>query len=198
MLAVPFARRPQIRLSMHHTTAPNSAQSYFSANISPELKQRIRGLKLLVLDVDGTLTDGGIYLGPNGEEYKRFDVHDGHGIVMLQKMHGVEVMFLSGRSSTPVEQRARELGIKTCLQGHFDKKAVITEEIKTREMIGEHVGAMGDDLGDLAMMEVASLGFAPMNAIEDVKRRADYITQKSGGNGAVREICDLIIWAKTT
>jgi 3-deoxy-D-manno-octulosonate 8-phosphate phosphatase (KDO 8-P phosphatase) len=75
---------------------------------------------------------------------------------------------------------------------------VITEEITVREMMGEHVGAMGDDLGDLAMMEVASLGFAPMNAIEDVKRRADYVTQKSGGNGAVREICDLIIWAKTT
>ncbi|HET6513354.1 MAG TPA: HAD hydrolase family protein [Candidatus Kapabacteria bacterium] len=183
---------------MHQTTAQNSTQSYFSETITPDLKLRLRGLKLLVLDVDGTLTDGGIYLGPNGEEYKRFDVHDGHGIVMLQKLHKVEVMFLSGRSSTPVEQRARELGIKTCLQGHFDKKAVITEEIKTREMMGENVGAMGDDLGDLAMMEVASLGFAPMNAIEDVKRRADYITQKSGGNGAVREICDLIIWAKTT
>lgn len=183
---------------MHIISAQNSTQTYFSQTISPELKQRLKGLKLLVLDVDGTLTDGGIYLGPNGEEYKRFDVHDGHGIVMLQKLYDVEVMFLSGRSSGPVEQRARELGIKTCLQGHFDKKAVITEEIQTREMMGEHVGAMGDDLGDLAMMEVASLGFAPQNAIEDVRRRADYITQKSGGNGAVREICDLIIWAKTS
>jgi 3-deoxy-D-manno-octulosonate 8-phosphate phosphatase (KDO 8-P phosphatase) len=154
----------------------SSPQGYFSETISDELKARIREIKLLVLDVDGTLTDGGIYLGPNGEEYKRFDVHDGHGIVMLQKLHNVEVMFLSGRSSAPVEQRARELGIKTCLQGHFDKNAILTQEITTREMMGEHVAAMGDDLGDLAMMEVASLGFAPMNAIEEVRRRADYIT----------------------
>jgi 3-deoxy-D-manno-octulosonate 8-phosphate phosphatase (KDO 8-P phosphatase) len=187
---------------MHSNTlsdpALNTTHDYFSEVISHELKLRLKGLKLLVLDVDGTLTDGGIYLGPNGEEYKRFDVHDGHGIVMLQKLHDVEVMFLSGRSSAPVEQRAKELGIKSCLQGHFDKNAVLTEEIATREMMGEHVGAMGDDLGDLAMMQVASLGFAPKNAIEEVKRRADYITQKSGGNGAVREICDLIIWAKTT
>ncbi|HET6512619.1 MAG TPA: HAD hydrolase family protein [Candidatus Kapabacteria bacterium] len=187
---------------MHQHTSPevpiSSLQAHFSETIGAELKARIRELKLLVLDVDGTLTDGGIYLGPNGEEYKRFDVHDGHGIVMLQKLHNVEVMFLSGRSSAPVEQRARELGIKTCLQGHFDKNAILMREIETREVMGEHVAAMGDDLGDLAMMEVASLGFAPMNAIEEVKRRADYITQKSGGNGAVREICDLIIWAKAT
>lgn len=186
---------------MHSNTLSNpplnNSHDYFSEAVSSELKLRLRGLKLLVLDVDGTLTDGGIYLGPNGEEYKRFDVHDGHGIVMLQKLHGVEVMLLSGRSSVPVEQRARELGIRSCLQGHFDKHSVLTEEIAIREMVGEHVGAMGDDLGDLAMMKVASLGFAPNNAIEEVKRRADYITQRGGGNGAVREVCDLIIWAKT-
>lgn len=187
---------------MHQTTSPKTPQSsnqtYFSEIISPELKARLKELRLLVLDVDGTLTDGGIYLGPGGEEYKRFDVHDGHGIVMLQKLHGVEVMFLSGRSSAPVEKRAQELGIKTCLQGHFQKDSVLLKEIEDREMHGQYVGAMGDDLGDLAMMQVAHLGFAPQNAIEEVKERADYITRKSGGNGAVREICDLIIWAKTT
>lgn len=189
------------RSLLHDTVsaAPNeTARSrHFIETVPPELKRQLAELKLLVLDVDGTLTDGGIYLGPNGEEYKRFDVHDGHGIVMLQKLHGVEVMLLSGRSSDPVAKRAQELGIKTCLQGHFQKDSILLAEIQNREMKGEHVGAMGDDLGDLAMMEVATLGFAPSNAIDEVKARANYTTRRSGGQGAVREVCDLIIWART-
>lgn len=166
--------------------------------VSNELKSLLQGLKLLVLDVDGTLTDGGIYLGPNGEEFKRFDAHDGHGIVMLQKLYDIEVMFLSGRTCEPVERRAAELGVKTCLQGHFKKDEVLLAEITRRELRGEHVGAMGDDLGDLEMMKIATVGFAPSNAIEAVRRRADYVTIRKGGEGAVREVCDLIIWAKTT
>lgn len=176
----------------------DTAYQTFSQVVSDELKSLLKGLKLLVLDVDGTLTDGGIYLGPNGEEMKRFDAHDGHGIVMLQKLHDTEVMFLSGRTCAPVERRAAELGVKTCLQGHFKKDDVLLAEITRRELRGEHVGAMGDDLGDLEMMKIATVGFAPSNAVEPVRRRADYVTTRPGGAGAVREVCDLIIWAKTT
>lgn len=161
--------------------------------LSDDLKNSIRSLKLLVLDVDGTLTDGGIYLGPSGEEFKRFDAHDGHGIAMLQKIHNIEVLFLSGRNSKAVEQRAKELGVKTCLQGFWKKSDALLQALEEKKIATENVAVMGDDLSDLEIMNLVKLGFAPANAVQPVKDRADYVTEKTGGYGAVREVCDLII-----
>ncbi len=168
-----------------------------SAVFTQTHRAQLEHIKLLVLDVDGTLTDGGIFLGMNGEEFKRFDAHDGHGMVMLQKEFGVEVMWLSGRSCLPVEKRARELGILTCLQGHYKKDEVLLEEIARRGLNISQVASMGDDLADLAMMKHSALGFAPANAIEAVKSAADYVTSRMGGFGAVREVCDMIAAAKS-
>jgi len=165
--------------------------------VSPELLQNLKNLKLLVLDVDGTLTDGGIFLGPGGEEFKRFDAHDGHGIVMLQKVHGLEVMFLSGRNSKAVEQRARELGVNTCLQGFWKKEEALLKALEERTYSPEHVGVMGDDLSDLEIMKLVKFSFAPSNAIAAVREHAHYVTERPGGYGAVREVCDLIINALT-
>ena len=172
-----------------------SAQNDPFMHISNEFSRKLRAVKLLVLDVDGTLTDGGIYLGPEGEEFKRFDAHDGHGIVMLQKEYGVEVAFLSGRNCVPVERRAKELGVAVCLQGHYAKRSVLEDLLATKGLTREEVAVMGDDLGDLEMMEIVGVSFAPANAISKVKRGASFVTKTRGGYGAVREACDLIISA---
>ncbi len=153
---------------------------------------KLRNIKLFVLDVDGTLTDGGIFIDSEGHEFKRFDAHDGHGIKLLQKA-GIEVAFLSGRSSKPVEIRAKELGVKIVLQGFFKKESPLLKVMKERKLTKEEVAIMGDDVSDLEMAGVAGVSFAPANAIEAVKRQVDHVTKRSGGNGAVREACDLIL-----
>jgi 3-deoxy-D-manno-octulosonate 8-phosphate phosphatase (KDO 8-P phosphatase) len=164
-------------------------------HISEDLLTKLRHVRLLVLDVDGTLTDGGIYLGPQGEEFKRFDAHDGHGIVMLQKEHGLEVVFLSGRSCEPVSRRAKELGVAVCLQGHYKKAEELAKLVSTRGLQPQEIAVMGDDLGDLEMMRSVGFSFAPHNAHYEVKKHANYVTTRKGGDGAVREACDLIIAA---
>jgi len=162
-----------------------------------ELKSKLRRIKLLVLDVDGTLTDGGIFVGHDGNEFKRFDSQDGQGILLLQSEWKVEVVFLSGRKSEPVEIRARELGV-TAIQGHRKKESALLEIIADRSLTKESVAIMGDDLSDLEIVQFAAISFAPANAIQALKQKVDYVTERSGGYGAVREVCDCIVSAKAT
>lgn len=149
-------------------------------------------IKLLVLDVDGTLTDGGVYMDGKGNEYKRFDIQDGMGIVLL-KQKFVQVAIISGRYSMATELRAKELGISLLYNGVQDKLVVLTELAEKEGFSKDEIAFAGDDINDMECMEWAGFGFAVANAREEVKMMADHVTSSSGGYGAVREICEKII-----
>lgn len=163
--------------------------------IHSELQARLAKIKLFVLDVDGTLTDGGIFIDSEGHEFKRFDAHDGHGIKLLQMNGHIEVAILSGRSSAPVVIRAKELGIKTVLQGYFEKGAALRTMIDERKLKKEEVAVMGDEVSDLEMAALAGVSFAPADAVDATKAGVDYVTARGGGHGAVREVCDMLLKA---
>ena len=154
--------------------------------------QRARRIRLLILDVDGVLTDGGLYFGPRGEEWKRFHAHDGAGIKAVQRA-GIAVALVSGRSSAAVERRAAELEIKYVVQGADDKGAVLESLQAQAALSRQAVAAVGDDVGDLPMLQRAGLAVAVASARPEVKAAAHWITAAGGGQGAVREICDLLL-----
>ena len=149
-------------------------------------------IKLVLLDVDGTLTDGGIYRGNNGEELKRFNVKDGYAIVNAQKL-GIEFGIITGRKSELVEIRSNELKIKYLYQG-ISEKTVILEEImqKTGLKKGE-IAYMGDDLNDILIMKQSGLTGAPKDAADEVIQIVDFVSEKNGGSGAVREFVEYIL-----
>lgn len=161
---------------------------------SEELFQRASGIRLVVFDVDGVLTDGGLYYGPQGEALKRFDVKDGHAIV-LARLTGLPVAVLTARTSSIVEVRGKELGLAAIYQGHKDKAAGL------RQMLGElgvepaACAFMGDDLNDLPAMELAGLPCCPSDATLEARQKALFIAQKPGGHGAARELLELVLKA---
>lgn len=159
----------------------------------PETKAA--NIKLLVLDVDGVMTDGKIVINHLGEETKFFDCKDGHGISMLIKA-GIDVAIISGRKSRAVEFRAETLGIKDVHLGIKDKEPVILMLMSEKGLKREDVCCMGDDLPDIPMFQHAGFSVAVSDAVREVIRSADMITKKKGGNGAVREVCDLILKSK--
>lgn len=160
-----------------------------------DLTKKLRRIQMLLLDVDGVLTDGGIYLGVGGMELKRFDVQDGAGIRMLQSS-GIEVGIITGRSSEAVETRARELRIEACYQGVKNKSDVFNEILKRYNITEESVCYVGDDIQDLSMIKACGVGVAVKNARPEIKKAADYTTQAKGGEGAVREVAELILKAQ--
>jgi 3-deoxy-D-manno-octulosonate 8-phosphate phosphatase (KDO 8-P phosphatase) len=160
-----------------------------------EVTQKARAVKLLALDVDGVLTDGRLWFGNNGEELKAFDIQDGLGIKLLQRS-GVAVAIITGRRSALVANRARELGIQHVIQGREDKLQALQALCAELQMPLAAVAYMGDDLPDLSAIRAAGLGIAVANARDMVARHADYRTERSGGNGAVREICEIILSAQ--
>jgi len=149
-------------------------------------------LKLLILDVDGVLTDGTIIVGPGGEELKGFNSLDGHGI-RLWLRSGLEVAFLSGRRSEPVEIRGRELGVRHILQDCFDKLPAVQQLLEKCKLSAEESAYIGDDVTDLPAMRYVGFAAAVANAVEEVKQCADYVTCLSGGKGAVREVIEYIL-----
>ena len=149
-------------------------------------------IKLFAMDVDGTLTDGGIILHGSGGESKRFDVQDGLGIVRLQAA-GVEVAFVSGRRSPATLRRAEDLGVRVCRQGVKDKLAVLQEMAKDRGLRPSEVAFAGDDLNDVACLRWAGWGVAVANAVPEAKEAADMVTRASGGAGAVREAAEFLL-----
>jgi 3-deoxy-D-manno-octulosonate 8-phosphate phosphatase (KDO 8-P phosphatase) len=163
--------------------------------IPAPLRHKARKIKLLLLDVDGVLTDGGIYIDDRGVESKRFDVRDGQGITLLNRT-GIEVGFISGRSSGAVRQRARELGVKLVYQG-VGEKAEIYERIKRRTGLkDENIAYVGDDIMDIPILRTVGLAITVPNGWPGVRSVVDYITEAKGGRGAVREISELIISAQ--
>lgn len=142
--------------------------------------------------MDGTLTDGGIFLDGAGREWKRFDIQDGMGLARLQKS-GVEVALLSGRRSEATAARARELGIAEVVNGVSDKLPALQALCRSRGIHPEEVCFVGDDLNDIECIRWCGLGVAVRNARIDVKAVADWITPSRGGQGAVREVADRIL-----
>jgi 3-deoxy-D-manno-octulosonate 8-phosphate phosphatase (KDO 8-P phosphatase) len=153
-------------------------------------------IRLLVLDVDGVLTDGRLYYTAAGEAMKVFNVRDGFGIRRLLEA-GVEVAVISGRKSRIVAVRCRELGIRYVSQGVQDKLQRFRAILRVLKIPASAAACVGDDTIDVAMMEEAGLSFTVADAHEDAKRVADVVTRLEGGRGAVREICDRLIQART-
>jgi len=149
-------------------------------------------IKLLLLDVDGVLTDGRLYYGNSGEELKAFDIQDGLGIKLLQSA-GIKVGIITGRSSDLVKRRAKELSIDPVIQGREDKLTALNELLKDMNFNLEEIAFVGDDLPDLAVVRRVGLGITPANGNHILASQALWQTKKSGGNGAVREVAELIL-----
>lgn len=156
------------------------------------LAERANDIRLLVLDVDGVLTDGRLYFSPRGEELKSFHVRDGAGIVQILNA-GLQVAVISGRQSRSVERRMTELGVTWIRQGIEDKLAALRELLDILSLGPQAVASMGDDTADLPIFAVARLAVAVADAHASVKLQAHFITQAAGGQGAVREVCDLLL-----
>ncbi|HFX3738996.1 TPA: KdsC family phosphatase [Enterococcus faecium] len=151
-------------------------------------------IKYLVMDVDGTLTDGKIYIGESGELFKSFDIKDGCGIRDILIPSGIKPIIITGRKSIMLERRCKELGIEELHQGIRDKISVLNEILHTAGDTLENVSYIGDDINDLTCMNAvkAANGYVgcPHDAVEKVKRISDYIASRNGGNGAVREFIE--------
>jgi 3-deoxy-D-manno-octulosonate 8-phosphate phosphatase (KDO 8-P phosphatase) len=153
-------------------------------------------IRLLVLDVDGVLTDGRLYFGARGEAFKVFDVRDGYGIVQLQRA-GVTVAVISKRRSPMVVVRCRELGVRHVHQGVSDKLGVFARLCGRLRLTPAACACVGDDLPDLPLLRAAALSFAVADAHPEVRRAADIVTRQGGGRGAVREVCDRLLRLQT-
>lgn len=162
--------------------------------ISVELQEKLRKIKMLIMDVDGTLTDGKIYLGNDGEELKAFNVKDGLGINLLHR-EGIIPAIITGRKSEIVNIRARELRIEEVYQGVKDKLAVYKHLKEKYGLQDEEIAYVGDDLNDLPIMEEVGISFTVRDGARTLQERCDYCASKNGGEGAVREIIDLILFS---
>lgn len=149
-------------------------------------------IRLFVLDVDGTLTDGGVWMDGHGGEFKRFDIQDGYGIRMLIES-GVRVFFISGRYSPATEQRAKDLRITGCINGTGDKLGDLKKIAEDHGIKQKEIAFAGDDIPDLECIRWAGLGIAVANAVPEVLEASDWKTASPGGYGAVRECAEKII-----
>ncbi len=163
--------------------------------MSADLHARARDIRLLVLDVDGVLTDGQLYFTEQGEELKAFDTQDGHGIKMWRQA-GHRLAIITGRRSQLVLHRARNLGIDLVLQGREDKGRALDEVCAQLSIPVDAVAYCGDDLPDLGALRRARLAVAPANAHPFVQEHVHWVTTRSGGHGAVRQICDFMLQAQ--
>jgi len=152
-------------------------------------------IRLLVLDVDGVLTDGRLYFGPRGETLKVFHARDGYGMRRLIAA-GVEIAVISGRRSAAVSARCRELGVSRVFQGVDDKLAVLHRLLKGLRLAARDCACVGDDMPDVPLISVVGLSFAVPDAPPAVRRAAHHVTQLPGGAGAVREVCDRLLAAR--
>jgi 3-deoxy-D-manno-octulosonate 8-phosphate phosphatase (KDO 8-P phosphatase) len=161
--------------------------------ISAELKERLRRIKLLISDVDGVFTDGSLYLGSDGTEYKQFNVLDGAGVALLRAT-GIPLAIISGRESAVTTRRMQELGLEENLyQGQLAKLEPY-EKIKAKYQLDDsEILYIGDDLPDLPLIRKAGIGVAVANSLAEMKEQADYITLNTGGHGAVREVIELLL-----
>ena len=159
---------------------------------SAELRKRIRRVRLVVFDCDGVLTDGGIVIGADGREAKRFNVHDGSGIKYLQR-GGIGTAILSGRRAAAVAYRAKELGIAFVLQGFKRKADGLEKLIRGSGTPAEEICYVGDDLPDIPVMRAVGVAVAVADARPEVRRAAHWVTRAAGGRGAAREVAERIL-----
>ncbi len=161
---------------------------------SPTLEERAAGIKLLILDIDGVLTDGRVIYDQDGREIKFFDIKDGHGLKLLQRA-GFGIVWLSGRQSRVNRVRAQELGIDELVEDCKVKLPVFQELVAQRGLKPEQAAFMGDDLIDLPPMRACGLALAPSDAWPEVRAMAHWVASLPGGRGAVRQACELLLKA---
>jgi len=157
--------------------------------------RKAKPVRLLIMDVDGVLSDGRLFFSDNGEELKSFSSRDGLGLVALQR-YGVELAIITGRTSELLKQRAQQLGIKHLFQGQDRKITVYKQLIKSLKLQDSQVCYIGDDWNDLAIMSQVGLAATVADAEPEVCKRADWVSSRNGGRGAVRELCHLIMQAQ--
>jgi 3-deoxy-D-manno-octulosonate 8-phosphate phosphatase (KDO 8-P phosphatase) len=165
--------------------------------VTPDIRERALPIRLLVLDVDGVLTDGNLYYGGDGVELKAFNIQDGLGLRLL-RASGVEVAIITGRTSRAVELRAQNLGVAQLFQGVSDKLAVFEQLLARMKLDSSAAAAMGDDLPDLPVLRRCGLAACVPEAPVLVRSHAHYVTHRNGGCGAVREVCELLMSAQGT
>lgn len=166
-------------------------------DLNQETQARARAVRMIVFDVDGVLTDGGLYYDNRGEEYKAFNSRDGHGIKMLRAT-GVEAGIITGRTSQVVLHRARNLGVSRIFQGAHDKLEAFEALLKNQALAPEHIAYMGDDIVDLPVLRRCGLAITVPDAPAEVKARCHLVTQAGAGRGAAREACEMIMRAQGT
>ena len=163
--------------------------------LSAAVTEAAKKIKLVLLDVDGVLTDGRLYYGNSGEEMKAFNIQDGLGIKLLQK-GDIQVGIITGRVSALLQRRADELSIDPVVQGREDKLTALNELLETMDVQMDEIAFVGDDLPDLAVIRRVGLGITPANGSAVVAAQAHWQTSKAGGQGAVREIAEMILEAQ--
>ncbi len=162
---------------------------------SKDLIAKASKIKLLILDIDGVLSDNKLYYGDNGIEYKSFFTRDGHGMVMLQKS-GIEIAIITGRKSPLINKRMQDLKVKHIYQGKPDKLPTFLELVKKLNLSFDEIAYMGDDILDLPILTRVGLAACPKDADLEVITRTELISQYAGGQGCVREVCELILKSK--
>ena len=160
--------------------------------ISQDILERARRVKLLILDIDGVMTDGRIIYSIYGDELKFFDVTDGFGITLLNRA-GIKSVIITAKKSRIVKLRGRDMKVAKVYQGFIDKTIPFKNILKKFRVKPEEICFIGDDLIDLSVLKRVGFAVAVPNAVEEVKQASHYITQKAGGRGAVREICDILL-----
>jgi len=160
----------------------------------PELLLRAQDVRVAFFDVDGVLTDGGLFFSETGETLKRFNTLDGHGLKLLQKA-GIVPAVVTGRDSAPLRVRLRALGVEHAIFGTEDKRPAAEQILATLGLTWAQAAAMGDDWPDLPVMRRCAFACAPANAQAEVRASAHHVTQARGGDGAAREFCDLLLMA---
>ncbi|MFW8592203.1 3-deoxy-manno-octulosonate-8-phosphatase KdsC [Glaciecola sp. 2405UD65-10] len=179
--------------SANQEGAAHSVATLYQA-VPSKIFDACKQIKLVVFDVDGVFSDGSIYLGNNGEEYKAFNTKDGYGVKAL-KSCGIDVAVITGRDSAIVKNRMSALGVKHLVQGREDKHTALTDLLNQLKLETSQVASMGDDMPDVGMYRLSAIKVAVNDAHPYVKQQANFITTLGGGKGAVREFCDLLLQA---
>jgi 3-deoxy-D-manno-octulosonate 8-phosphate phosphatase (KDO 8-P phosphatase) len=162
---------------------------------SDALLKNAAAVRVMIFDVDGVLTDGGLYYGPEGEVFKRFNALDGHGIKMLHQF-GIQTAIITARQSTILQTRAKDLGISHVFQGVHDKREAFAALLAQTNLTAQDCGYLGDDVIDLPVLVRVGFTACVANAHPEVKSRVQFQTKAQGGQGAAREVCDLLLQAQ--
>ncbi len=161
--------------------------------INIHLKEKLEKIKLVLSDNDGVLTDTGVYYSEKGEEFKRFSIRDGMGVERLRKHAGIETIIITGENSGSVKARSEKLKIKEYYLGVKNKSDILQEIIKKNSIKAENIAFIGDDVNDLEIMKMVGLKATPADGMECIKNIADYVCVNKSGNGAFRELAELIL-----